>query len=72
VDKISTIDAFRIPIGNQEVELQHVEYDAGGMPFLRVRIRERRRFTIFDIDPVTAEHWGKAMLEWSRSQSGES
>lgn len=35
---------------------------------LRLRIREHRRFTIFDIDPVTAGRWGRAMVEWSRQQ----
>lgn len=70
VDKITSIDKFRVPIGNQEIELQQIEYEAGGMPFLRIRIRERTRFTIFDIDPVTAERWGTAMTEWARSGQG--
>jgi hypothetical protein len=66
VDRIASIDKFRVPIGNQEIELQEVEYEAGGMAMMRIRIRERTRFTIFDIDPVTAERWAKGMLEWSR------
>lgn len=67
MDKITSIDKFRVPIGNQEIELQQIEYAAGGVPFLRVRIRERTRFTIFDIDPITAERWAKGMLEWARA-----
>jgi hypothetical protein len=35
---------------------------------LRVRIRERKRFTIFDLDPVTAGAWGAAMARWAGSQ----
>jgi hypothetical protein len=35
------------------------------MPLLRIRIRERTRFTIFDIDSLTAERWGKQMQEWA-------
>jgi hypothetical protein len=35
---------------------------------LRTRIRERQRFTVFDIDPVTAEAWGRALLDWAQSQ----
>jgi hypothetical protein len=66
VERVASIDKFRVPIGNQEIELQQVEYEAGGMAMLRIRIRERTRFTIFDIDPVTAERWAKGMLEWSR------
>lgn len=67
MDKITSIDKFRVPIGNQEIELQQIEYEAGGVPFLRIRIRERTRFTIFDIDPITAERWAKEMLKWSKT-----
>jgi hypothetical protein len=35
---------------------------------LRVRIREGKRFTIFDIDPATSRLWATAMLDWSNSQ----
>lgn len=67
MDQITSLNKFRVPIGNQEIELQQVDFAAGGMPLLRIRIRERTRFTIFDIDPITAEHWAKEMLAWSRA-----
>jgi hypothetical protein len=35
------------------------------MALLRIRIRERTRFTIFDVDPVTARAWGEAMQHWA-------
>ena len=70
MDRVASLDKFRVPIGNQEIELQQVEYEAGGMAMLRVRIRERTRFTIFDIDPLTAERWAKGMREWSRRSQG--
>jgi hypothetical protein len=38
------------------------------MSLLRTRIREKSRFTIFDIDPLTARQWGEALLEWARRQ----
>jgi hypothetical protein len=38
------------------------------MSLLRTRIREGSRFTIFDIDPQTAEHWGRALLRWAQAQ----
>jgi hypothetical protein len=66
LDKFTSLDKFRVPIGNQEIELQQIDYAAGGVPFLRLRIREHSRFTIFDIDPVTAERWGKQMQDWAR------
>lgn len=66
MDTVTSLDKFRVPIGNQEIELQQIEYAAGGMPLLRIRIRERSRFTIFDIDPLTAERWGRQMADWAR------
>lgn len=69
MDKITSLDKFRVPIGNQEIELQQVEFEAGGMPMLRLRIREARRFTIFDVDPATAARWGKAMQDWAQDKA---
>lgn len=68
VDEITTLDKFRVPVGNQEIELQQIRFAAGGMPMLRLRIREHRRFTIFDIDPVTAGRWAETMAHWSKQQ----
>ena len=66
--KITSLTRFKVPLGGQEVELQEVVHDAGGMHLLRVRIREKSRFTIFDIDPITAQCWGDAMRRWSDAQ----
>ncbi len=65
MDNITSLDKFRVPVGNQEIELQQIEFAAGGVPVLRLRIREHRRFTIFDIDPVTAARWADVMKNWS-------
>ena len=59
---------LRVPLGGQEIELQQLDHDAGGMSLLRTRIRENSRFTVFDIDPLTAAAWGEALLAWARSQ----
>ena len=66
--KITSLTRFKVPLGGQEVELQEVVHDAGGMHLLRVRIREKSRFTIFDIDPGTAQRWGDAMRGWGDAQ----
>lgn len=68
MSQITPLDRFRVPLGGQEIELQQHVHDAGGMSLLRTRIREGSRFTIFDIDPQTAEHWGQALLQWAREQ----
>jgi hypothetical protein len=63
-----TIAKLRAPLGGQEIELQQIDSEAGGMSLLRTRIREKSRFTVFDIDPITAEQWGEALLLWARAQ----
>ncbi len=68
MNKLTSIDKFRVPVGNQEIELQEIEFEAGGEHLLRVRIRERTRFTIFDIDAVTAGHWADVMATWSKQK----
>ncbi len=59
------LDKFKLPLTGQEIELQQLDYDGGGMSQLRIRIRERTRFTTIDVDPVTARHWGEKMRRWA-------
>lgn len=63
-----SLEKFKVPLGGQEIELQQIDYEAGGMSLLRTRIREKSRFTVFEIDPQTAELWGQALLRWAQSQ----
>jgi hypothetical protein len=65
---ITPLEKMTVPLGGQDIELQQVDFEAGGMSLLRTRIREKSRFTIFDVDPKTAEQWGQALLRWARSQ----
>jgi len=73
-DKLSVTPLTRVhaPLGGQDIELQQIDYRHGGLSLLRIRIREGRRFTVFDIDANTAETWGEAMLGWSRSRPTQS
>jgi hypothetical protein len=66
--EIVALSKFKVPLGSQEIELQQIDHAAGGMSLLRIRIREGKRFTIFDIDPVTAKLWAKDMQDWADSQ----
>ena len=68
--QITPLARMRAPLGGEEIELQEIRHDGGGMKLLRVRIRERKRFTIFDIDPATAKAWGAAMERWAAGQPG--
>lgn len=66
--RTTSLAKLRAPLGGQEIELQQIDLDAGGMSLLRTRIREKSRFTVFDIDPLTAEAWGQALLRWADGQ----
>ncbi len=66
---IIELDKFKLPLGGQDVELQQIDHVEGGMSLLRIRIRENKRFTIFDVDPISAKQWGEAMIKWAASQT---
>ncbi len=66
--QIVDLDKFKVPLGGQEIELKQIDHVEGGMSLLRIRIREGRRFTIFDIDPATAQHWSDVMRDWAKTQ----
>ncbi len=69
-ETVTRLERFEAPYG-REIELQEVLFE-GGMKLLRLRIREGKRFTIMDLDPDTAAHWGGAMSDWaSRNQPRE-
>lgn len=68
MSQTTTLDKFKAPLGNQEIELQQIVPVEGGMSLLRIRIREGKRFTIFDIDPLTARQWGAVMQDWAEQQ----
>lgn len=66
--EVSSLCKLKVPLGGQEIELQQFDHDGGGMSLMRIRIRERSRFTIFEIDPLTAREWGEAMVQWAAQQ----
>ncbi|MCG3188720.1 MAG: hypothetical protein LKCHEGNO_00853 [Burkholderiaceae bacterium] len=68
--RIIPIAQLHAPLGGQRIELQQVDHEAGGLSLLRTRIREGRRFTVFDIDPDTALEWGQALQRWAEAQKG--
>ena len=68
--ELTPLQKFVVPLGGQQIDLQEVIHVAGGMSLLRVRIREGKRFTVFDIDPDSARAWGEAMVAWATRQPG--
>ncbi|MEJ8836556.1 DUF6967 family protein [Ramlibacter sp. AN1133] len=67
--RIQSLAKLRVPLGGQEIELQQLDFEGGGMSLLRTRIREQSRFTVFDVDPATARAWGEALLAWAQAQA---
>ncbi len=65
---ITPLAKLTIPLGGQVIELQQLDHDGGGMSLLRTRIREKSRFTVFEIDPGSARLWGEALLRWAQTQ----
>lgn len=70
VDETTKLDKFQASPFKQEIALEQVDHVAG-FTTLRVRIREKSRFTVFEIDARTAAHWGKAMVKWSEAHPQE-
>jgi hypothetical protein len=70
MDRPAPIATLTVPLGGQQIEMHPMDFVAGGLPMLRVRIREGKRFTVFDIDSATATAWGEALLAWGRPGSG--
>ena len=70
MDTSTPIAQFVVPWGKQEVALQEVAFEAGGAKLLRIRIREGKRFTIFDVDAATALAWARHMHDWASAQPG--
>jgi len=66
--QIKELAKIQVPLGGQHIELQHIDHVEGGMGLLRIRIREGKRFTIFDIDPATAIQWADVMQNWASTQ----
>jgi hypothetical protein len=66
--KITELGRISVPLGGQQIELQQIDHAENGMSLLRVRIREGKRFTIFDIDPATATQWAATMQQWADEQ----
>ena len=57
--------SLNAPFG-QKIELFDASPDSD-VRLMRVRIRERSRVTVLDIDPATADTWGQALSAWAQA-----
>jgi len=60
---ITQLEKFTAPYG-RVVTLENVAYENGAR-VLRIHIREGNRFTVMDIDDITARNWAAAMSSWA-------
>lgn len=67
-DTFTPLVKLTVPVGAQVIELLQRDCAGGGMALLRTRIREKSRFTVFDIDAQTALAWGQALVDWAQAQ----
>lgn len=68
--KTKPIAQFSTPFAKQ-VEILEVSLE-NNVTLLRVRIREGKRFTILDLDPVSAKLWAETMSSWANNYSDSS
>ena len=66
ISKTKHIKKLTAPFAKQ-VEIMEVLLE-NDITFLRVRIKEGSRFTILDLDPVSAQEWGESMVEWAKTR----
>ncbi len=70
---ITDVAEFNFPF-KKHVTLKNVAYGATengeGSNWLRVTIREQRRFTIFDLDPESAADFGATLSQWAKNNQG--
>ena len=67
-DILRRIDEFEAPWG-RVVKVEEVALP-GGMKFLRVRIREGKRFTDLELSPETAARLGGVLADWGSIGEG--
>ena len=66
--RVTSVGRLAAPWG-KEIDLQELAYD-NGFAFLRLRIREGRRFTDLDLDPATAAQLTAAIGRWVHDRPG--
>ena len=62
-ETVSDLDEFFAPWG-KSINLKTVVFDSG-LQMMRVTVREKNRFTMFDLDTETALHFANRLGEWA-------
>ncbi len=69
-DEKRLLETFELPFG-QRIDFFEMVFE-DDVRLLQVRIKEKSRFTIFDLDPDTAKAMGDRMRDWAVSRQNES
>ncbi len=67
-ETIRDLDRIQAPYGPQ-ILLQEVAHESG-LQLLRIRIQEKSRFTILDLDRPAAIRWAEIMAGWAEELEG--
>ncbi len=67
-ESVTDLEVVEAPWSKQ-LTIQEVVYE-GGFKMVRVRIKERKRFTDLELDPATALHLANLLGEWAAKGGG--
>jgi len=67
-EKIVDLEQIDAP-WNKQITLQEATWQ-GGFKTIRLRIKEGRRFTDLELDPLTAARLGGKLSAWARANPG--
>lgn len=65
--RVTPLDKLRVPLGGQEIELQQIDFEAGGMSLLRIHPREEPIHRVRD-RRADGGGLGAGPLRWADSQ----
>lgn len=68
-ESIEQIEVVNAP-WHKEVTVSEATYE-GGFKMLHIRIKEGRRFTDLELDPVTARHIAQLIGNWAKSNTSD-
>jgi uncharacterized protein DUF6967 len=69
-DEKHLLETFELPFG-QRIDFFEMVFE-DDVRLIQVRIKEKSRFTIFNLDPDTAQAMGDRLRDWAVSRQNES
>jgi len=67
---MNNLDEQNLPF-NKSISFKTLSFENSDMQFLRLTIREGRRFTMIDLDQNSAKTLGSKLINWANEQTTE-